>query len=208
MATKDYYSVLGVAEKATADEIKKQYRRLAKQYHPDTNKGDPKAADRFKEAARAFEDFLGAGHARLRQPRRMDAARSAGRGVDALHRAAAVVVLHEAAGESARDAERVVHAFKVEPQQLADARGHSERGAGRRFLRAAALGGYTAVVAMPNTRPPLDDPTIVRAVLAGCWLQRYRSIRVRTSSGSRVSVMGSRIGHQKGTALCSARMPP
>src|SRR5687767_12492203 len=51
---KDYYSVLGVADKATQDEIKKAYRKLAKQYHPDANQGDPKAADRFKEIGEAY----------------------------------------------------------------------------------------------------------------------------------------------------------
>ncbi len=54
MAQKDFYAVLGVSASASADEIKKQYRRLAKQYHPDTNKGDPKAADRFKEISEAY----------------------------------------------------------------------------------------------------------------------------------------------------------
>jgi len=51
---KDFYAVLGVAEKSAADEIKKRYRRLAKQYHPDSNKGDPKSAERFKEISEAY----------------------------------------------------------------------------------------------------------------------------------------------------------
>lgn len=50
---KDFYAVLGVSSSATQDEVKKAYRKLAKQYHPDANASDPKAAERFKEISEA-----------------------------------------------------------------------------------------------------------------------------------------------------------
>jgi molecular chaperone DnaJ len=55
---KDYYKVLGVPKDATEAEIKKAYRKLAREYHPDANKGDGKAEERFKEISEA-NDILG-----------------------------------------------------------------------------------------------------------------------------------------------------
>jgi len=52
---RDYYEILGVSRNADTLEIKKAYRRLAVQCHPDKNPGDPQAEDRFKEVAEAFE---------------------------------------------------------------------------------------------------------------------------------------------------------
>lgn len=55
MAKRDYYEVLGVSKSATADEIKKAYRRLAMKHHPDRNAEDKSAEKRFKEAKEAYE---------------------------------------------------------------------------------------------------------------------------------------------------------
>ena len=55
MAKRDYYDVLGVGKGASKDEIKKAYRRLAVQYHPDRNPGDKQAEDKFKAATEAYE---------------------------------------------------------------------------------------------------------------------------------------------------------
>ena len=52
---KDFYAVLGVDSDATADEVKKAYRKLARQHHPDANAGDPAAERRFKEVGEAYE---------------------------------------------------------------------------------------------------------------------------------------------------------
>jgi len=55
MAKRDYYEVLGVNKNATPEELKKAYRKLALQYHPDRNPGDKEAEEKFKEAAEAYD---------------------------------------------------------------------------------------------------------------------------------------------------------
>jgi molecular chaperone DnaJ len=58
MAKRDYYEVLGVQKNASKDEIKKSYRKLALQYHPDKNPGDKQSEDKFKEATEAYDVLI------------------------------------------------------------------------------------------------------------------------------------------------------
>ena len=55
MSKRDYYEVLGVTKSASTDEIKKAYRKVAMQFHPDRNPGDKAAEEKFKEAASAYD---------------------------------------------------------------------------------------------------------------------------------------------------------
>jgi len=55
MQFKDYYKILGINKNATTDDIKKAYRKLALKYHPDKNKGDKEAEQKFKEISEAYE---------------------------------------------------------------------------------------------------------------------------------------------------------
>lgn len=60
MSKRDYYEVLGLTKSASADEIKKAYRKIALQHHPDRNPGDKSAEDKFKEAAEAYDTLSNA----------------------------------------------------------------------------------------------------------------------------------------------------
>lgn len=55
MAKRDYYEILGVPRTASADEIKKAHRKLVRQYHPDVNKSNPQAEEKFKEIQEAYD---------------------------------------------------------------------------------------------------------------------------------------------------------
>ena len=57
ICSRDFYKILGVPKNAEVNQIKKAYRKLAKEMHPDKNKGDPDAEERFRDLGAAYEVF-------------------------------------------------------------------------------------------------------------------------------------------------------
>ncbi len=55
MAKRDYYEILGIGRNASADEIKKAHRKLVRKYHPDANKNNPQAVEKFQEVQEAYD---------------------------------------------------------------------------------------------------------------------------------------------------------
>src|SRR5688500_11636889 len=80
MAAKDYYQVLGVAQDADQDAIKKAYRQLARRYHPDKNPGDSQAEETFKEISAAYQVLSDPQKRRQYDQMRSMASRGAGAG--------------------------------------------------------------------------------------------------------------------------------
>src|ERR1700712_4715043 len=81
---RDFYEILGVSKSASADEIKKSYRKVAMQFHPDRNPGDKASEEKFKEAAEAYE-ILSDADKRAQYDRFGHSAFSPGRGGGGAH---------------------------------------------------------------------------------------------------------------------------
>src|SRR4029453_4261072 len=78
MAKRDYYQVLGVDRNASPGQIKKAFRKLARELHPDVNAHDPEAEEKFKEAAEAYEVLSDAERRRLYDAYGQEGLRSGG----------------------------------------------------------------------------------------------------------------------------------
>jgi curved DNA-binding protein CbpA len=177
---KDYYAILGVPRDAAEEEVRKAYRRLALEWHPDRRPGDPAAAERFKEISEAYAVLInpsrrreydevrrGGGAGRFR-PRQDDLFR------DLFTDPRASTVFDDLAREFERMGMRVDQrsfrstlfggravvtggVFVISPLTILPAM--------LRIARVAA-GAARAPVAAPGTRPPLDEPRGLLATLA------------------------------------------
>ena len=152
---RDYYAVLGVSAEATDDEIRKAYRRLALQWHPDRNAGDPGAGERFKEVSEAYGVLIDP-----QKRRDYDAARRLG-----------------ATGEFRHTREDVFRDLFANPQasaifeELARELSRSGLRVDSRYFRQTLFGGRTVItggvfVISPLTLVPLAM-RLVRAALRG-----------------------------------------
>ncbi len=160
----DYYKSLGVSEKASPDEIKKQYRKLAKQYHPDTTGGDKAKETRFKEISNAYDVLGDAKKKKLYDEIRSGAFRTQ-RGGGA---PGATYTYETSGGPGVFDLNDLFGQFFTNQQQ---ARAGATAGGGGRRVRIEDF--EDAYGARPRGRAPADDAEFTSKVQAsdGSWLE-------------------------------------
>jgi len=172
----DFYKALGVSDKASADEIKKQYRKLAKQYHPDSTGGDKAKETRFKEISNAYDVLGDAKKKKLYDEIRSGAYRQpmgGGRGPGG------VTYTYETSGGPG-----VFDLNDLFGQFFSQAQGGAPRG--RRPQRGPSQADFEeAYRAQQGPRAPVDDADFTSKVQAsdGTWLEAkgtdvYSDVRI------------------------------
>jgi DnaJ-class molecular chaperone len=162
----DYYKSLGISEKASPDEIKKQYRKLAKQYHPDTTGGDKAKETRFKEISNAYDVLGDAKKRKLYDEIRSGAFRTQRGGGGA---PGATYTYESSGGPGVFDLNDLFGQFFTNQQQ---ARAGARSGGGNRRVRVEDL--EDAYGARPRARGQApDDAEFTSKVQAsdGTWLE-------------------------------------
>jgi molecular chaperone DnaJ len=171
----DFYKSLGLTDKASADEIKKQYRKLAKQYHPDSTGGDKAKETRFKEISNAYDVLGDAKKKKLYDEIRSGAYRQPGMGRGP---GGATYTYDTSGGPGVFDLNDLFGQF------FSQAQGAAPRGR-RGGAQAPSQADFEGAFRSQGQRAPVDDTELTSKVQAsdGTWLETkgadvYSDIRI------------------------------
>jgi len=192
---RNYYAIIGVATTASADEIHRAYRKLARRYHPDLNPGNSSAEESFRTVQEAYEVLRHHGRRKIydqaNESRQNESARSAGKTAEAANprRAPDPAHFHPAGGAASRPV-RDFGSFDDAPHEVRGARKPSRRRAGRSTLAdfvvcLVAVASVSAVLAFSviGDTPSWWFVAIPTALFAGGFLLSEEIMRLMIVGG-------------------------